>query len=132
MTPKKFSEYHVVVQEDIDELKHVNNIVYLQLLQDLAIKHWSAIAPVEITNSLKWVVKKHEIEYFFQAGLGDKLQLVTWIETLAGATSIRRYEVYSDEKLVVKASTLWVAIHPETMKPVRIPSRQLECYFFDV
>jgi acyl-CoA thioester hydrolase len=131
MTPKIFSDFHIVGRDDIDELMHVNNIVYLKILQELAIRHWSSAAPKEITESLKWVVKKHEIEYFYQAGLGEELFLKTWIETLSGATSLRRYEIYLDEKLVVRASTFWVAIHPSTLRPVRIPVDILEPYFFE-
>ena len=30
---------------DIDELGHVNNVVYLRWVQDIAITHWHAVAP---------------------------------------------------------------------------------------
>ena len=131
MTPKIFTDFHTVGKDDIDELMHVNNIVYLKILQELAIRHWESSAPKEAKDALKWVVKKHEIEYFYQAGLGQELLLKTWIETLSGATSLRRYEIYLGEKLVVRASTSWVAIHPSTLKPIRIPVDILEPYFFE-
>jgi acyl-CoA thioester hydrolase len=131
MTPKIFVDSHVVGQDDIDELMHVNNIVYLKILQELAIRHWWSTAPEMARDALKWVVKKHEIEYFYQARLGEELLLKTWIETLSGATSLRRYEIYLGDILVVKASTFWVAIHPSTLKPLRIPVDILEPYFFE-
>ena len=31
--------------EDIDELGHVNNTVYLRWVQDVAMAHWQAVAP---------------------------------------------------------------------------------------
>ena len=129
MSPIVFKEFRVVIEQDLDEMLHVNNVVFLQFLQEVAINHWHSVAPTEIIESLRWVVKKHEIEYFNPAQLGDTLELHTWIESIEGVTSRRFYEIYTNNKLVVKANTIWVAVNPITKRPKRLdPS--LKSYLF--
>lgn len=131
MKPLIYSEARVVTKADIDELGHVNNVVYLQYLQDLAINHWYSKAPKQITDTLRWIVKKHDIEYFYPAKLGDELLLKTWISSLKGVTSERQYEIHLNERLVVKASTLWVSVNPISQRPQRIDITAITPYFFE-
>ena len=53
----------VVKPADIDELDHVNNVVYLSWVQDIAKEHWQIRASQEIINQYKWVVVNHNITY---------------------------------------------------------------------
>lgn len=129
MAPKTFTQTHVVSPEDIDFLGHVNNIVYLQLLLDVANKHWCTIAPDDIQQSIRWVVRKHTIEYFAPAFLGNELEIKTWIAKLEGVKCHRAYEILLQGKRLVGASTDWVSVHPSTMKPKRVGESILP-YFF--
>ena len=45
-----FSLKRKVLKEEIDELNHVNNIVYLQWIQDVAYKHWNVLTAVSYTH----------------------------------------------------------------------------------
>ena len=130
MTPIVYNQTRTVSPEDIDELKHVNNLVYLQYLLDVAALHWQNSAPAEIIRSVAWVVKKHEVEYFHPAFLNEALTISTWVEAFSGVTSIRHYEIKRQETLIVKAQTTWVAIDPGTLKPKRVPADLLQSYFF--
>ncbi len=127
------SQIHVseiVVQEvDLDELNHVNNVVYFSYLQTAALAHWYGTVPLEISDSLRWVVRKHEIEYFKPAFLNNILHVKTWIAGFSGVTSVRAYEIYHQEELLVRAQTQWVAIDPITLKPKRLNVAELEAYF---
>jgi acyl-CoA thioester hydrolase len=117
----KSYKYTLTVQEeDLDELLHVNNVVYLKYLQEAAIAHWNTLAKEEIRNSIRWIVRKHEIEYLFSAGLGDSLEISTWVNTAEGVSSERAYEIRREGKLLVKASTLWISVDPLSLKPKRI------------
>ncbi len=129
MAPKIFSLTHTVSPEDIDFLGHVNNIVYLQLLLEVANKHWCSTAPDDIQESVRWVVRKHTIEYFAPAFLGNELEIRTWIAKLEGVKCYRAYEVSFQGKRLVEASTDWVSVHPLTMKPKRVDEGVLP-YFF--
>ena len=129
MNPIIYSEFKTVVLEDLDELNHVNNVRYFDYLQQAAVAHWYGSVPRELSKSMRWVVKKHEIEYFKPAFLGDILKINTWVNEFSGVTSLRNYEIYKKEQLILKAQTLWVAVNPETMQLKRLPVNLWEIYF---
>ena len=78
---------------DIDELGHVNNVVYLSWVQDVAIAHWAFLTTPEHRARYAWVALRHEIDYAAQALPGDSITLlvergneqVTLEVTLGGA-----------------------------------------------
>ena len=129
MKPITYSEFITVIQEDLDELNHVNNVRYFDFLQQAAVAHWYGSVPNELSESMRWVVKKHEIEYFKPAFLGDLLRIDTWVNSFSGVTSLRHYEIYKNDQLILKAQTLWVAVNPETMQLKRLPVDLWEKYF---
>lgn len=129
MIPKVFEHIVKVVATDIDELNHVNNVVYFTYLQQAAMAHWYSSVPTELSDSMRWVVKKHEIEYFKPAVLDDEIIIKTWVENFSGVTSDRHYEIYKNDILLVKARTLWVALDPVSMRPKRVPVDLWERYF---
>ena len=129
MIPKVFEHIVKVVATDIDELNHVNNVVYFTYLQQAAMAHWYSSVPTELSDSMRWVVKKHEIEYFKPAVLDDEIIVKTWVENFSGVTSDRHYEIYKNDILLVKARTLWVALDPVSMRPKRVPADLWERYF---
>lgn len=129
LKPKIYEHIVKVVQADIDELNHVNNVVYFNYLQQAAMAHWYSSVPTEISESMRWVVKKHEIEYFKPAFFADQIVVKTWVDNFSGVTSDRHYELYKDNILLVKARTLWVALNPVSMRPKRVPADLWESYF---
>jgi acyl-CoA thioester hydrolase len=110
---------------DIDALGHVNNIVYLRWVQDVAAAHWFAAAPPEDQAGLVWMVVRHEIDYLAPAVLGDEVVLRTWIGAAVGLRFDRHTEVLraSDRKALAKARTVWVPIDATTGRPRRVPDR---------
>lgn len=119
----KVFEKEIVVQEsDIDNLKHVNNVVYLQWVQDVASTHWIMIASEEMQRKYVWVVLKHEIEYLGQAFLGDRINVKTWVAWSEGFRSERQVEFRNPitGKVLVKAKTTWCLLDGRTMKPRKI------------
>ena len=129
MNPIIYSEFITVVQGDLDELNHVNNVRYFDFLQQAAVGHWYCTVPKELSESMRWVVKRHEIEYFKPAFLDDVLKISTWVNSFSGVTSLRFYEIYKNDQLILKAQTLWVAVNPETMQLKRLPNDLWEKYF---
>ncbi|HTO89577.1 MAG TPA: thioesterase family protein [Candidatus Sulfotelmatobacter sp.] len=108
-----------VAGEDIDELGHVNNVVYLAWVQRAAIAHWSAEAtPAEKAEAL-WVVARHEIDYRHPARLGDRIVARTWVGTSTGRTFDRHTEIrrVEGDVLLARARTVWVPIEPSTGRP---------------
>jgi len=66
---------------DIDELGHVNNVVYVRWVQDAAVAHWNAVAPDSEKARLFWIVLRHEIDYRHAAHLTDRIVARTWVGT---------------------------------------------------
>jgi hypothetical protein len=49
--------------DDIDELGHVNNAVWVRWIQEMATSHWRAAASLDQVAAYIWVVTRHEIDY---------------------------------------------------------------------
>jgi len=111
-----------IEESDIDQLGHVNNIVYLRWVQDAAIAHYDAIASEEEKNALLWVVVRHEIDYKRSALLHDRIVAKTWVGKLSHRYFERFTEIkrISDSKLLASALTLWCPVDAKSMKPVRV------------
>ena len=127
---KAFEQTITVQQHDIDGLNHVNNVVYLQWVQDVATAHWQSLASAEIQKKYSWVVLKHEIEYFSPALMNDVLIVKTWVEKSEGVRSERHVEFYNQKtnKLLVRAKTNWCLLDANTMRPRRIEEDILQLF----
>ena len=108
--------------EDIDQLGHVNNVVYLKWVQDAAVAHWFALASEKDQKNLLWVVSRHEIDYKRPAFSKDSIMVRTWVGKAFKRDFERHTEIFrkSDMKLLAKARTLWCPIDPKTKRPVRV------------
>ena len=115
-----YQETFKVKESDIDALNHVNNVVYLQWVNDIAEKHWGILSNAAINKKYFWVAIRHEIDYLQQAFLGDEITVCTWIGETGGVKSIRNVYIYKGETLLVKTKTTWCLIDVKTLKPTRI------------
>ncbi len=133
---------------ECDQLGHVNNAVYLNYLEQVAIDHsaslgWSAN---ELTAEAcaVFVARKHEIVYHQPAFENDWLLVCTWPTDMRGARGMRRYTVsrFTGERagwvdrqlpfaampvvdkrdLIVSAETEWAFMNVTTGRPVRVPA----------
>ena len=113
-----------VPQTSIDENGHVNNVAYVQWMQDVAVEHYSSIGGVEAQGKdATWVVREHKIEYLLPAFTGEEIEVRTWVENIRRVRSLRKYEFYrkSDGKLLVRGETDWVFVDVKTGNPRAIP-----------
>lgn len=115
----------IVISEDvIDENGHVNNVVYIQWMQDIAVEHYSTIGGIEAQGSdATWVVREHRVEYLLPAFAGEEIEIKTWVETIRRVRSLRKYEFIRklDGKVLVKGETDWVFVNTKTGAPQAIP-----------
>lgn len=120
-----YREELVVPQSAIDTNGHVNNVVFVQWMQDIAIRHFGSIVPAEIlkTADALWVVRSHGIEYFLPAFAGERIQILTWVANFSRVRSVRKYKFVraADGKTLVQGETDWVLIRASTGKPCTIP-----------
>ena len=120
---KTFEQRISVLPEHLDELQHVNNVQYLQWVQDIAGAHWQSLIEGQTTEFGLWVVRSHHIEYKRQAKLGDRLRVVTHVEVTEGFQSERKVRFFLEDTdaLVVQCSTQWCYLDARTHKLMRIP-----------
>ena len=120
-----FRHVITVPETAIDPNRHVNNVVFVQWMQDTAIKHFESIVSLRSLKeaNLAWVVRTHQIEYFSPAFAGEQIQISTWIVNFSRVRSLRRYRFdrASDGKLLVRGETDWVMVNRTTGRPASIP-----------
>ena len=117
-----------VKESEIDSLNHVNNVVYLQWVNDVSALHWKMLSNDEINSKYIWVAVRHEIDYIKPAFLNENITIKTWIATLKGVKSIRNVEIYRKDQLLAKSKTTWVLLDAKTQKITRIP-KEIEMLF---
>lgn len=112
----------IVQKEDLDELDHVNNVRYVQWIQDISKEHWMASASETMRQGVIWVVMHHDITYKNSAQLGDTIHVRTHIEKSWGAVSVRIVEMRDAQTntLLVRSRTKWCLLNEKSLKPIRI------------
>ncbi len=125
--------YHKTIQvqpEDLDELQHVNNVRYLEWIQEVSREHWQACVAEEFRENVAWVVRSHHIEYKGEARLGDQIQVKTFIAETRGAISVRAVEMRlaGSDQLLLQSRTEWCLLNMESFKPMRI-SEEIRSFF---
>ena len=108
--------------EDIDAMGHVNNVVYLRYVQEVAEAYWKTNATHKQQRDILWVVLRHEIDYKKPALLEDIISGTTWVDPPEGP-KIKRYvelKRAADNTLLAKACTTWCAIDSSTGRPMRL------------
>jgi acyl-CoA thioester hydrolase len=114
----------IIPQRVIDENGHVNNVTYVQWMQDIAVEHYSSIGGVEVQGvDATWVVREHKIEYLLPAFAGEEIEIRTWVENIRRVRSLRKYEFVriSDGKTLVRGETDWVFMDVKTGAPRAVP-----------
>lgn len=113
-----------VAPEHIDELGHVNNAVWVQWIQQVAVAHWNRVAPQDLKEAYYWVVVRHEIDYLRAAHDGEVILARTWVGLEPqGARSDRFVEFTGpDGKICVRSKTQWAIIDKALGRPIRVPA----------
>ena len=148
--PAIYEHAHEVLVEETDGQGHVNNVVFLQWMNDAAVAHaavqgWSAEACREA--GVAWVARSHYIEYRRPAFPGEQIVVRTWIADMQRMKSTRKYRIERIESdggrggrwgdggtsrgdmhasgpgrvLLARAESVWVLVDAKTGKPKRIP-----------
>ena len=122
-------EYEITVMpEHLDQQAHVNNVVYVQWMQEIANRHWSSVNTGGPEDAAVWVVRRHEIDYLNQAMLHDHLLIRTWTGEHTTATWYRHCEIIriQDQKKIISSKSVWVLLDPATGRPKRIDDKMLQ------
>ena len=127
-----YSKNIIVDRSMLDENQHVNNVVYVQWMQDIAILHSEKTGGTEMMHELDavWVTRSHKISYYNQAFLNEEVTAITWISNIKRVTSLRKYCFLrkSDNTILARGETDWVLIDRKSGRPKKIPPEMIELY----
>jgi acyl-CoA thioester hydrolase len=128
-----YSKAFRIPRSAIDENGHVNNVAYVQWMQDIAVEHYSSIGGVRAQGpDATWVVREHKIEYLLPAFAGEEIEIKTWVENIRRVRSLRKYEFVrkSDGKVLVRGETDWVFVELKSGMPRAIPEEVSKVFSF--
>jgi acyl-CoA thioester hydrolase len=131
---ERFAISIVPAPEDIDDVGHVSNLVYLRWVLDVALAHSHAVGwdgPRYRTLGAIFVVIRHEIDYVAQVTLGQELRAETWVESWRQASCIRRTELLRGDQVVARAATTWAMMSFASGRLQRIPAELVALFSAD-
>jgi len=110
---------------ELDSNGHVNNAVYLNYVEQVALEHVEAMGfgrDWYRTNHGGWFVREHHATYYGPATFGDYLLLTTIPLRMGAATGERHTTIHreSDQVLLTEVRTLWAWVRADG-RPGRIP-----------
>ena len=111
----------LVPAEAVDRNRHVNNVAYVQWMQDAAIQHSAATGCTRMTEAIgaTWVARMHRIEYLSPAFAGEAITVLTWVADFRRVRSLRRYKFIraADQRVLAQGETDWVLVDVATGRP---------------
>lgn len=114
-----------VSQASVDLNGHVNNVIYVQWMQDIAILHCDATGGTRATQAAgaTWVARSHKIEYLKPAFSDETVLALSWVADFRRVRSLRHYRFLrqSDNTLLARGETDWVFVDAKTGRPRTIP-----------
>lgn len=112
---------------DIDSQGHVNNVRFLDYLEDarLGMLHIDPYKEGEAPFK-GLVVARHEIDYLRPLGFrADPVRVETWVTEIRPVRFTLRYEIRDDDELYVTALSVLVAYDVERAAPRRLSAAEL-------
>ena len=122
-----------VQAEHIDQLGHVNNVVYMHWMQDVATAHIDALGLglkeyIELKHAM--VAVEHHVQYRKAAFKEDEIILRTWFDDINALHSSRQYVFYrpKDNSILFVAQTKWACVEIETGRAKRMSPSFTQAY----
>ncbi len=121
-----------VPQDVIDENGHVNNVVYVQWMQDVAVRHSESTGGTKAAHDVgcSWVVRSHRVDYLSPAFAEDLIEIETWVVDFRRVRSLRKYKFIrkSDGKILATGETDWVFVAMSNGRPCAVPEEVQKCF----
>jgi acyl-CoA thioester hydrolase len=118
----RYTQRIVAGTDDIDELGHVNNAVWVRWIQEVAVAHWQVVAPPDQVAAYVWVITRHEIDYRGNLRAGEAVTAETWVpDPPRGARFDRHMRFTGDDgRVKVEAVTTWAMLDRATGRLQRV------------
>ena len=122
-----------VQPEHIDVLGHVNNVVYVSWMQDVATAHIEQLGlglKEYIVLKHAMVAVEHHVQYRKAAVEGEEMILRTWVNDINALYSFRQSVFYrpKDKAVLFMGNTQWACIEIATGRPKRMSPTFTQAY----
>ncbi len=129
--PLSYTDSWRVRQYEVDVNGHVNNAVYLNYAEEMAVRHAEASgfgAAWAARHGGAWVIRHHEVTYHAPARAGDRLELKVTVELIRGSRGQRRTTVKrdTDGRLLAEIFTEWAWVRATDGRPAPVPRELVE------
>lgn len=116
----------------IDENGHLNNVTYVQWMQEVAIAHANHTTCTRETNAVgaTWVIRSHRIDYLKPTFEGEQIAVFTWIANIRKVRSQRKYCFFrpADQTVLATGKTDWIFVNAQTGRPMSIPQTVADAF----
>lgn len=120
---------------DLDAYNHVNNVHMMRILEEARVRaFWApevgealptAVLVATAGSDTITMIAGHVVEYVAAVEYHrDPLDIQLWISAVGGASADISYEVYSQQKLVVRAESTMVFVDAVAQRPRRISDEE--------
>lgn len=117
--------------KDINNKKELKNKSMLEFLENIACMHSDLVGlgmnDINKTG-ITWVLLDWKFEIMKRPCYGDKLEIHTWTHYTKVFYSYRDFEVYVNGVLYAKATSKWLLLNINTLKPERIKPELISKY----
>jgi len=118
---------------ELDLLGHLNNVTFVQYMQEAAIEASTALGfspDWYREQGFGWVVRRLWVRYLGQVTYGDEVEVATWLSGMRGVRSNREYDLTRarDGARVARGRAEWVYMDVKTAQPARIPDGWADAY----
>ncbi|GAA3990975.1 thioesterase family protein [Comamonas faecalis] len=132
--PRPFTLALSPCEDDIDELRHTNNAVYVRWCEQAGWAHSAALGlavPDYHRLGRAMVIRQAEYDYLLPSLLGDELLLGTWISASDGKLTMRRrFQLVRprDGATVLRGRWELVCVDLQSGRPRRLPQDFVDVY----
>lgn len=122
-----------VRHHELDVFRHVNNVVYVQYMQEAAIQastHAGFGPDWYRSRGTGWVIRRLTVRYLGQAAYGDEVEIATWLSEMRGVRCAREYDLRraGDGTRLARARAEWIYLDLNKMTPLRIPPEMIGAF----
>ena len=131
--PWRHTVRFAVRQYELDVLGHVNNAIYLNWAEQVAIDHVEALGYGRDWSTARgggWVVREHHVTYRRPVEYGDVVLVTTLPQEIGGVRGLRRTEMHreSDGTLMTEVLSQWIWVRTSDGRPTRVPADLLALF----
>jgi len=118
--------------QDVGEGNKITNKALIEALSNTANVHGLMVGQStgeKDISHLTWVVLNWKMEVYSRPAACASIKAVTWGRSYKGLQAARDYEIRDmDDNIIAIATSNWVAVSPETGRPIKLSPEEIDCY----